>query len=343
MPKDFLSGAQVLAQTCEWVGAQHMYGYPITPATEIFTEWIHLSHKNSHLQYLQTEDEIAAGFAVCGTVLAGKLAFTATSGPGTILMQDALSMAEGMRLPFVAIVVQRGGPSSGTVIYSQQEVNLAIHGGNGEGMRIVLSPSDLEELAECTQKAFHFAWKYRFPAIVLSDGFLMKTRQSIDLQFSFEKVEATPIIGNEEVHLQNIYTFEQELHDVLVGHQKDFEIMRNEIAQCEEYQTEDATEIIIAHGLVAAAAKDAVDELRMRGKKIGLWRPITLSPFPRQQMLNLFQQRKKIAVVESSLGQLKNLIKQEGNFSEEVKGLFRPAVGIDTEEIVQFCEREFYG
>jgi len=105
------------------------------------TEWSKESDKKKDLIFLQTEDEIAAGFAVCGSIVAGKKTFTTTSGPGTILMQDSLSMAEGMRLPFVAIIAQRGGPSSGTVIYSQQEVNLAIHGGNGEGLRIVYSPS----------------------------------------------------------------------------------------------------------------------------------------------------------------------------------------------------------
>jgi len=121
-----------------------MFGYPITPGTEILTDWIRHSQENESLHYLQTEDEIAAGFMVAGAVMAGTKAFTATAGPVTVLMQDAMSMADGMRLPFVAIIAQRGGPSSGTVIYTQQEVNFAIHGGNGEGLRIVFFPSTVE-------------------------------------------------------------------------------------------------------------------------------------------------------------------------------------------------------
>ena len=145
--KQFLTGSEVVVRACVDAGAKVMFGYPITPGTEILTNWIkHAEASGGKLKYLQTEDEIAAGFCVCGAVMAGKKTFTATAGPGTVLMQDALSMADGMRLPMVVVVVQRGGPSSGTVIYSQQEVNLAIHGGNGEGLRLVYSPSNLTEL-----------------------------------------------------------------------------------------------------------------------------------------------------------------------------------------------------
>src|SRR3990167_2723272 len=104
--KQFLTGAEVVVQAAIDAGAEMMYGYPITPTTEVFSGWIKRGKK-----YLQTEDEIAAGFAVCGAILAVQKAFTATAGPGHILMQDSLSMAEGMRLPFVAIIGQRGGPS----------------------------------------------------------------------------------------------------------------------------------------------------------------------------------------------------------------------------------------
>jgi len=120
--KQFLTGAEVVVKACIDAGAKMMFGYPITPGTEILSHWIREAQTDKSLKYLQTEDEIAAGFCVCGAVLAGEKAFTATAGPGTVLMQDALSMADGMRLPVVVIVVQRGGPSSGTVIYSQQGI-----------------------------------------------------------------------------------------------------------------------------------------------------------------------------------------------------------------------------
>ena len=114
-------------------------------------------------KFLQTEDELSAGFTTVGGVLAGLKAFTATAGPGNTLMQEPMSMAEMMRLPVVTIVQQRGGPSTATVIYSQQEVTMTTQGGNGEGIRIVYSPSNHQELFDYTLKAFNTAWKYRFP------------------------------------------------------------------------------------------------------------------------------------------------------------------------------------
>ena len=350
--KQFLTGAEVVVQAAIDAGATMMFGYPITPGTEILSHWIKTAQVNKNLRYLQTEDEIAAGFAVCGSVMAGEKAFTATAGPGTTLMQDAMSMADGMRLPFVAIVVQRGGPSSGTVIYSQQEVNLAIHGGNGEGLRLVYSPSTLSELYECTRLAFNNAWKYNFPTVVLSDGFLMKTRQTVDLNFTIENFKAEPFVSeNTQKNIRNIYTFEEELGDKLAQDKKDFEKMADEVVKFESYfgtrnkkqetgniqypiSNIQFDELIVSHGIVAGAAKMAVDELQKQGKKVGLFRPITLSPFPKDELNKLASQVKKIFVVESSMGQLRDLVKQNLEVGVKVEGLYRPAEGIESEEII---------
>jgi 2-oxoglutarate ferredoxin oxidoreductase subunit alpha len=325
-----------------------MYGYPITPGTEILTGWIRRAeNSNGQLRYLQTEDEIAAGFAVCGAVMAGEKAFTATAGPGTTLMQDGMSMADGMRLPFVAIVVQRGGPSSGTVIYSQQEVNLAIHGGNGEGLRLVYSPSNLTELYEYTRLAFNNAWKYKFPAVVLSDGFLMKTRQLIDIEeikikTKIENIEPEAVVSEKtQKNIRNIYSFEEELGEKLKQDEKDFEKMADEVRKSESPKVRKGSEcdiLIVAHGIVAGAAKVAVEELQKMGKKVGLFRPITLSPFPKKELNEALRQAQgqKIFIVESSLGQLRNLVKQnlEIETKIEIGGLYKPAEGIEAEEIV---------
>ncbi|OGH71489.1 MAG: hypothetical protein A2921_01150 [Candidatus Magasanikbacteria bacterium RIFCSPLOWO2_01_FULL_43_20b] len=344
--KQFLTGAEVVVKACIDAGAKMMFGYPITPGTEILSHWIREAQTDKSLKYLQTEDEIAAGFCVCGAVLAGEKAFTATAGPGTVLMQDALSMADGMRLPVVVIVVQRGGPSSGTVIYSQQEVNLAIHGGNGEGLRLVYSPSNLSELYEYTRLAFNNAWKYNFPTVVLSDGFLMKTRQLVDLDFKIKNFSAEPIISeNTQKNIRNIYTFEEELGEKLAQDKKDFEKMGSEVIKSEVFcgRGQVATcpyfdELIIAHGIVAGAAKEAVDELQKAGKKVGLFRPITLSPFPKDELNKLAKSVKKIFIVESSMGQLRDLVKQNLDAAIEVDGLYKPAEGIEAEEVVKLFE-----
>lgn len=339
--KQFLTGAEVAVRACFDAGAQMMYGYPITPATEVFTGWI----KNNG-NYLQTEDEIAAGFAVCGAVLAGQKAFTATSGPGNILMQDSLSMAEGMRLPFVEIVAQRGGPSSGTVIYSQQEVTLSCFGGNGEGMRLVYSPSNLSELYEFTLRAFNESWRYRFPAIVLTDGYMLKTKGVIELPADGDNeiVPAHPLVGEDKVaHWQNIYTFEEELHAEIKDAEKDYLAVAEEICGAETYETAEAEILLIAHGIVGAAAKEAVKELRAKNKKIGLFRPLTLRPFPARELNKTAGAKsvKKIVTIESSSGQLARLVRDElaPEISVPFETLEYPGLGIETDVIIKEIER----
>lgn len=333
--KQFLTGAEVVVKAALDSGASYFFGYPITPGTELLSLWSREAEKNKSLGFLQTEDEIAAGFALNGMVLSGQIAFTATAGPGTILMQDPLVMAEAMRLPVVLVIIQRGGPSSGTVIYSQQEVNLAIFGGNNEGMRLVYSPSNLKELHQYTQKTFINAWKYCFPAIVLTDGYLMKTRTNVELQDIEEKPMAGPIVApGANQHLPNIYTLEEELFDKITKDAADFQVMTKEVVEFESFKAEEADILLVAHGIVGAAAKQAVSELRAEGKKIGLFRPITLNPFPREELNRLAKKAKKIVVVESSLGQLERLVKSNLEVAAPVESYLRPAMGIEVSEIV---------
>ena len=173
--KMFLTGNEVLAYAANSAEAEFMYGYPITPQNEIMHTWCKLLPKTG-AGFLQTEDEISAGFSTIGGILAGKRAFTATAGPGNVIMQDAQSMAEMMRIPFVCAVMQRGGPSTATVIYAQQETRLTCFGGNGEGFRIVYSTAGHQDLYDYMIKAFNTAWKYRFPTYVLADGYQGKMR-----------------------------------------------------------------------------------------------------------------------------------------------------------------------
>ena len=332
--KILATGYEAAVLACEDVGAQMMYGYPITPATEVFTEWIKKGNA-----YLQAEDEIAAGFGVCGAVIAGQKSFTATAGPGHVLMQDALSMAEGMRLPMVVIVGQRGGPSSGTVIYSQQEVTLACFGGNGEGLRLVYSPATIAELYFLTKQAFNSAWKYQYPTIVLTDGYLLKSRGVLEIDKNTENVASYPLVKEgEKKHWRNIYTFEEELYQEVMRNKANFDAIKKEVVQWENYQTDDAEILIVAHGIVGASAKEAVIELRKAGQKVGLFRPITLRPFADAEFNKIASRVKKIVIVESSLGQLAQIVRSE--MAPEIATPFEylqyPALGIEIEKIVEY-------
>ena len=331
--KKLLMGAEVAVMAASDAGAEMMYGYPITPTSEVFSGWI-----NSGKKYLQTEDEIAAGFCICGAVLAGQKAFTATSGPGHILMQDALSMAEGMRLPFVAIIGMRGGPSSGTVIYSQQEVTLACFGGNGEGIRLVYSPSNLQELYDLTVRAFNDAWKYKIPTVVLTDGYLLKSKGVFAQSEKKKDIQAGKSFVNagENTHLPSIYNLEEELYEKIMKDKVDYDKMSSEVIDDESYETEDAETIIVAHGIVGAVAKSAVIKLRKEGKKVGLFRPISLRPFPAKSLDKIARSANRMLVVESSLGQLERIVRSEmdSEISIKIDSMHRPGLGIETDDII---------
>ena len=248
-----------------------------------------------------------------------------------------MSMAEMMRIPTVMIVCQRGGPSTATVIYSQQEVTMTCYGGNGEGFRIVYSPAGHQDVFDYTIKAFNAAWKYRFPTFVLSDGYQAKMRESLTIYDPKERgielvptevflgKSGTPGVDREPSLLRNTYNMEEELYEVLVEIQKDYERMVPEIVEYKETNTEDADIVIVAHGVVARAAEGAVKALREEGIKVGFFRPITLRPFPGKQLKELAGKVKQLLVVESAIGQLDKLVKQEiYGVTTPIANYFRP-------------------
>jgi len=342
--KLFITGNEAAVLGAIDAGAQVMFGYPITPASEILQGWVAKAdlssakaEENKNLQYLQTEDEIAAGFGVLGVVLGGKKAFTASAGPGHILLQDSLAMAENLRLPFVGIMMQRGGPSTGTVNFSQQEVSLAAFGGNGDGLRIVYSASSVRELYELVIQAFNDAWQYRFPAIVLGDGYLGKTRSTVSLKKPGKLISSYPILEEktQSTNLRNCYSSEESFGEVLKKNIADWNKNKSVIAKSENFQTDGAEILIVAHGLVASAAKEAVANLSLENIKIGLFRPITLNPLDSIALKEAAKKAKKIFIIESALNQLARIIKYElAGLPIEFIEIAKPAEGFTPEEIV---------
>lgn len=347
--KSFMTGNETAAWACLAAGADIMFGYPITPQNEIMHYWTRLAPKYER-GFLQTEDELSAGFTTCGAIQSGKKAFTATSGPGNVLMQEPFGMAEAMRLPMLAIIQQRGGPSSGTVVYSQQEVTLTTYGGNGEGWRIVYSTATHQELYDYIIKGFNNAWKHRWPVFVLGDGYQAKMREPMEMynpqERGIEMVKPYPLIGlgghigeggREPSHLNNIYSLEEELYDVVMKYQAEYNELAPKIVEYQEHDCENADVIIVSHGIVSRAADDAVKALRAQGIKAGYFRPITLRPFPAQQLREAIakSKSKKMLIAESAYGQLERLVKQE-IYGETVKieELFMPGVGIIDYDII---------
>lgn len=379
-----MQGNKIAAHAALNAGATNFFGYPITPSSEVFETWVQLCGDPENpnkspvtedkLQYLQCEDEMSSGFTMIGSCLAGKKAFTATAGPGNVLMQDAFSAAEALRIPTVAIIVQRGGLSTSTVIYSQEEVTLTCYGGNGEGFRVVYSPSTLQEYYKYTMKSFNTAWKYRYPTFVLADGYQGKMEGEIELRKMDQEdyIEPKPILLGEErqkgisTNLRNCYDQEEEINEVIEQYRKDYITDSKKLAESKSYKTRGSETIIIAHGIVATAARKAVDLLREDGIKVGLWRPITLRPLDKERLIKTLRGRKRIIFVESALGQLARLVNDAlmyGLFGHSdtntgtqenvrmkrnvrielaqnlnIETLFYPAIGINPEDIVKFVK-----
>ena len=338
-----MTGNQIVVRAALAAGLKAFFGYPITPSTEILHFWAKAAEKYPSLSIRQTEDETSAGFGVCGAVLAGTPAFTATAGPGSVLMQDPLVMAEAMRLPMATIFAQRGGPSTGTVIYSQQEVNLACFGGNGEGWRLVYSAASLPEIYHLLIKGVRLAWRWRFPVILLIDGYLAKTEMPVRLpdEFVLRSFPAKPILSERHHHLRNCYSTEEDLALVIAKNQQDYQKMSQAVAEAEMINCFGSRKIIFAHGSVAAAAKIAVEKLRSKKRSIGLFRPITLRPFPVKTSRQVLHQAEEIIVVESSAGQFLRLIEAElGRFFSQnkikISSFLKPAEAITSEEIINF-------
>ncbi|MDD3661555.1 MAG: ferredoxin oxidoreductase [Candidatus Dojkabacteria bacterium] len=360
--KEFMQGNAVIAHAARAAGATSFYGYPITPSTEVFETWVQLCgnpHKpalspvtKERLSYLQCEDEMASGFALIGACLAGKKAFTATAGPGNILMQDAFSAAEALRIPTVAVIMQRGGLSTSTVIYSQEEVTLTCFGGNGEGFRVVYSPSSLQDLYTYTLKSFNTAWKYRYPTFLLGDGYLGKMSGEVTRYPMLKREYVTPepiLLGparqkSLSTNLRNCYDQEEEINSIIEQYRSDYARDSKAIAESESYRTRDAHTILIAHGIVASAAKVAVDMLRSTSARVGLWRPITLRPLDVPSLVSAVGNARRIIYIESALGQMSRLINDALiAYSETgksfdlpaVRSLYAPALGITPTEIVE--------
>ncbi|WP_227763688.1 transketolase C-terminal domain-containing protein [Zhaonella formicivorans] len=347
----FMTGNEVVAWAALAAGADIMYGYPITPQNEIMHYWTRLAPKYGR-SFLQTEDEISAGFTCVGGVLAGKRAFTATAGPGNTLMQESMSMAEMMRLPTVLVVCQRGGPSTATVIYSQQEVTMTCFGGNGEGFRIVYSTSGQQDLFDYTIKAFNTAWKYRFPTFVLGDGYQSKMRESVTIYDpearGIKMVPTEPYVGKSGMpgvdrdpsHLRNTYNMEDELYEVVMEIKKEYERVAPEIVEYQEFDTEDAEVLVVAHGVVSRAVQGAVKALRKEGIKAGHFRPITLRPFPVEQLKAAAGKAKNVLIVESSVGQLEKIVKHSVyGLTTPITNYFKPGEGVTVEEVVEQVRR----
>jgi pyruvate/2-oxoacid:ferredoxin oxidoreductase alpha subunit len=289
-------------------GCTAYYGYPITPASEI-AEAAALYLPEVGGTFIQAESETASINMVYGAASTGERVMTASSGPGLSLMQEGISYLAGSELPCVIVDVMRGGPGLGNIAPEQSDYFATVKGGgHGNYRNIVVAPASVQEMADLTILAFELADRYRNPAIVLTDGFVGQMMEPLDLEYREIVAPEKPwaVKGTHETRKNMISSIYLET-DELEEHQRKLEakyVRAHVEARCEEYRTEDADLLVIGYGIISRVLRTALDEARKRGIKVGLFRPITLWPFPSQQLREAAMRAEKVLVVELSNGQM---------------------------------------
>jgi pyruvate/2-oxoacid:ferredoxin oxidoreductase alpha subunit len=294
-------------------GCRAYYGYPITPASEI-AESAALYFPQVGGTFLQAESEVAAINMVYGAAAAGMRVMSGSSGPGLSLMQEGMSYLAGAELPCVIVDVMRGGPGLGNIAPEQSDYFAMVKGGgHGNYRNLVLAPASVQEMADLTMLAFDLADKYRNPAVVLTDGFVGQMMEPLDLEIPDKDREmelpekSWAVKGTPETRanlLSSIYLETDELEE----HQRRMEakyIRAQETEQRSElYHTEDAEVLLVGYGIVSRVLLSTVEALRKEGVKAGLFRPITLWPYPTKALVEAAAKVQKVLVVELSNGQM---------------------------------------
>jgi pyruvate/2-oxoacid:ferredoxin oxidoreductase alpha subunit len=290
-------------------GCRAYYGYPITPASEV-AEAAALYLPQVGGTFLQAESEIAAINMVYGAAAAGARVMTASSGPGLSLMQEGISYCAGSELPCVIVDIVRGGPGLGNIAPEQSDYFAMVKGGgHGCYRNLVLAPASVQEMADLTVLAFELADKYRNPAIVIADGFIGQMMEPLDLEYREVTIPERPwaVQGTAETRKNLISSIYLE-PDALEAHIRKLEAKYMRAAQAEPrhetFETEDAEVLLVGYGITSRVLRSAVEMARREGLKAGLFRPITLWPFPAHALLEAAKKVSKILVVELSNGQM---------------------------------------
>lgn len=309
MPKQLIKGNDALVKGAVLAGCRAFYGYPITPANEI-AEAAAVYIPQAGGVFLQAESEVAAINMVYGGASAGVRTMTASSGPGMSLMCEGISYIAGAELPCVIANIMRGGPGLGNIAPEQSDYFQAVKGG-GHGCyhALVLAPASAQEMCDLTFLGFDLADKYRNPVIILADGCLGQMMEPVEFPTT-PRAPRTPdwaVDGTAATRpnlISSIYLQPDDLEKHVRKLEAKYQRAHLEETRWENYRTDDAELVFVGYGIVARILKSVVEKLRIQGIKAGLLRPITLYPFPTQELRRLAGQAQQFFVVEMSTGQM---------------------------------------
>ena len=309
--KVLMKGNEALAEAAIMAGCKHYFGYPITPQTEVAAYMAKKMPKTEGGVFLQAESEIAAINMVIGVASTGKRVMTSSSSPGISLKSEGISYLAGCDLPALIINVQRGGPGLGGIQPSQADYFQATKGGgHGDFHLLVLAPNSVQEMVDMVFKGFDLAEKYRMPAMILSDGTMGQMMEPVSLEKGeineYDKSWAlTGTKGERKPNIVNsLYIAPEELEKLNFERYERYKKIEEEEAMYEEYLMDDAEICIVAYGVASRVAKNAIDQARKEGIKVGMIRPITLWPFPKKALNKAADKVNKFISVELSMGQM---------------------------------------
>jgi len=308
-------------------GCRHFFGYPITPSTEGAELMAKLLPRLDGA-FLQAVSEVAAINMIYGAGAAGLRAATFTSSPGFSLMLEGLSYMIGAQVPGVVVNVMRGGPGLGNLAPAQSDIKLACRGlGHGDTHAIVLAPSTPQEMLDLTLLAFDLSFKYRNPVIVLADGHLAQMAGRVTLpQWLVKPGLPEWAVTGDSAHRRNLVSSialnEADLEEENLRLLDKYARMAGSEQRADLVQCDDADVLLVACNTPARTAMGAVRDLRVRGIKAGLFRPLTLWPFPIGSLARLLDGVRRLIVVEASAGQLED----EMRLAISRAGLKTPAI-----------------
>jgi 2-oxoisovalerate ferredoxin oxidoreductase alpha subunit len=315
MTSQLVAGNSAVIVGALYAGCDCFFGYPITPASEILHEASSYFPKVGR-KFVQAESEEAAINMVYGAATAGHRVLAASSGPGMSLKQEGITYLAGAELPCVIVDICRAGPGLGNIGPEQSDYNQACKGG-GHGCyhNVVLAPASVQEMCDFTAKGFDLAFKYRNPVVILADGVLGHMVEPLE----FPRVALKPAIdttwavaGRAETRGNLVTSImlnfdEMERHNYRL--QEKYERIKSSEAAWEGYRLEDASVVLVSYGISSRIARSAVDAARKEGIRAGLFRPITLFPFPEKAVRALAERESKLISVEMSNGQMREDIR----------------------------------
>lgn len=309
--KRLMKGNEAIVKGAIAAGCRGFFGYPITPQNEV-PEYMSAMMPKVGGVFIQAESEIAAINMVYGAASTGARVMTSSSSPGISLKQEGISYIAASELPCVIVNVQRGGPGLGNIAPGQADYFQAVKGGgHGDYKLIVLAPWSVPECFFLTALAFDLADEYRNPVMILADAITGQMIEPVDVPETLAtKIPEKPWAtrgrhGRDHKNIVNSLWIKPEvLEDLNLRMQSKYARVQSKEIRCQEFNTEDAELVMVAYGSSARICRSAMDMARSEGMPVGLFRPITLFPFPTPQIRALAEQGKRLLTIEMSHGQM---------------------------------------